>query len=71
LNAADEAKSAALALKRGSFLKKQTVFVLAASRAEIKQGMVFGADKNVDVEPASWTIERARNHYGYPVTRSN
>jgi hypothetical protein len=68
LNAADEGKPA---VERGSFLKKQTVLVLEASRAEIKQGMVLGADKNVHVEPAIWMIERARNHYGYPVTRSN
>lgn len=31
----------------------------------------MGVDKNVYVEPAIWTIEWARRHYRYPVTRSN
>jgi len=39
--------------------------------AEIKQEMILGMDKNVYVEPAIWTIEWARDHYDYPVTRSN
>jgi len=39
--------------------------------AGIKQGMILGVDKNVYVEPTSWTFEWARNFYGYPVTRSN
>ena len=34
-------------------------------------GNPFDADKNVYVEPAIWTIEWARNHYKYPVTRYN
>ena len=39
--------------------------------AEIKDAMILGVDKNVYVEPTIWTIEWARNHYGYPVMRSN
>jgi hypothetical protein len=39
--------------------------------AKIKKEMVLGVDKNVYVEPTIWTIEWARNHYKYPVTRSN
>jgi hypothetical protein len=33
--------------------------------------MILGRDKNIYVEPAIWTIEWARDFYGYPVTRSN
>jgi hypothetical protein len=39
--------------------------------AEIKQEVILGVDKNIYVEPGIWTIEWARNFYGYPVTRSN
>ncbi len=33
--------------------------------------MILGVDKNIDVEPAIWTIEWAQKFYKYPVTRSN
>lgn len=39
--------------------------------AEIKDGMILGVDKNVYLEPTSWTFEWARDFYQYPVTRSN
>jgi hypothetical protein len=45
--------------------------VFLTAMAQIKQQMILGVDKNVYVEPAIWTIEWARNHYKYPVTRSN
>jgi hypothetical protein len=45
--------------------------VFLTAMAQMKQEMVLGVDKNVYVEPAIWTIEWARNHYKYPVTRSN
>ena len=45
------------------------VFLNAMTR--IQQKMILGVDKNVYVEPAIWTIERAHNFYHYPVTRSN
>jgi hypothetical protein len=38
--------------------------------AKIKQEMVLGVDKNVYVEPTTWTVEWARNCYQYPVTLS-
>jgi hypothetical protein len=39
--------------------------------AQVKQGTVLGADKNVYVEPTIWTIEWAQQHYQYPITRAN
>ena len=45
--------------------------VFLTAMAQMKQEMILGVDKNVYVEPAIWTIEWARNHYKYPVTRSN
>ena len=45
--------------------------VFLTAMAQIKQGVILGVDKNVYVEPASWTIEWARDFYKYPVTRSN
>jgi hypothetical protein len=39
--------------------------------AQIKNGMVAGADKNLHVEPTIWTIEWAQKHYKYPQERSN
>jgi hypothetical protein len=45
--------------------------VFLTAMGQIKEEMILGVDKNVYVEPAIWTIEWARNHYKYPVTRSN
>jgi hypothetical protein len=45
--------------------------IFLSAMAQVKQGMILGVDKNVYVEPAIWTIEWARDHYKYPVTRSN
>ena len=45
--------------------------VFLTAMAQLKQGMALGVDKNVYVESAIWTIEWARDHYQYPVTRSN
>jgi hypothetical protein len=45
--------------------------VFLSAMAQIKREMILGVDKNIYVEPAIWTIEWARNHYKYPVTRSN
>ena len=45
--------------------------VYLTAMAQIKQEMILGVDKNIYVEPAIWTIEWARDYYGYPVTRSN
>jgi hypothetical protein len=42
-----------------------------SAMAQVKQGMVLGADKNVYVEPTIWTIEWAQRHYKYPITRAN
>ena len=40
--------------------------------ADIKHGMMIGADKNLFVEPVIWTVEYVqRNKYGYPQTTSN
>jgi len=39
--------------------------------AQIKEEMILGVDKNIYVEPTSWTFEWARDFYQYPVTRSN
>lgn len=40
--------------------------------ADIKQGMVLGADKNIYVEPVIWTVEYVqRQKYKYPQTTSN
>lgn len=45
-------------------------FLLAMS--EIKHAMMWGADKNVYVEPIIWTVEYAqREKYRYPQTTSN
>ncbi len=42
------------------------------SMAEIKQGMIRGADKNLYVEPVIWTVEYVqRQKYRYPQTTSN
>lgn len=32
---------------------------------------ILGVDRNVYAEPAIWTIESARDFYGYTVTRPN
>ena len=45
--------------------------IYLTAMAKIKQDMIRGADKNLYVEPAIWTIEWARDFYDYPVTRSN
>ena len=45
--------------------------IYLSAMAQVKQGMILGVDKNVYVEPAIWTIEWTRDHYKYPVTRSN
>jgi len=45
--------------------------VYLTAMAQIKEEMILGVDKNIYVEPAIWTIEWARDFYGYPVTRSN
>ena len=45
--------------------------IYLSAMAQVQQGMILGVDKNVYVEPAIWTIEWARDHYKYPVTRSN
>ena len=39
--------------------------------AKLKAAMMLGNEHNTYVEPTIWTIEWARNHYKYPVTRSN
>ncbi len=42
------------------------------SMADIKQGMILGADKNIYVEPVIWTVEYVqRQKYRYPQTTSN
>lgn len=45
--------------------------VYLTAMAQIKNEMILGVDKNIYVEPTSWTFEWARDFYGYPVTRSN
>ncbi len=45
--------------------------IYLTAMAKIKQDMILGADKNLYVEPAIWTVEWARDFYDYPVTRSN
>jgi hypothetical protein len=54
---------------RGKIENDRRIFLNAM--APIQQGMILGVDKNVYVEPTIWTIEWARDHYKYPVTRSN
>jgi hypothetical protein len=39
--------------------------------AKLKEGMVLGVDKNVYVEPTTWTFEWAQKYYKYAYTRSN
>lgn len=45
--------------------------VYLTAMAQIENEMILGVDKNIYVEPTSWTFEWARDFYGYPVTRSN
>ena len=45
--------------------------IYLTAMAEIKDGMILGVDKNIYVEPTSWTFEWARDFYEYPITRSN
>ena len=39
--------------------------------AQVREGMILGADKNTYVEPIVWTTEWAQKYYRYPIGRSN
>jgi hypothetical protein len=46
--------------------------IFLEAMADIKHGMMIGADKNLFVEPVIWTVEYVqRNKYRYPQTTSN
>lgn len=38
---------------------------------KIQQDMILSEDKNIHQEPTLWSIEWAREHYKFPVTRSS
>lgn len=45
--------------------------IFLTAMAQIKDGMVLGADKNTYVEPIVWTTEWAQRYYKYQVARSH
>lgn len=45
--------------------------IFLETMGKIQKDMMIGPDKNIHQEPAIWTIEWARKHYSFPVTRSS